>query len=563
MELKRFVEVIWTRMWLILLATVLVTGMTYLLSITTTPTYSATTTLSIDPGGDPRTDPYSTYRFGEAAAQTYVEQIRSPVISQQVMSRLGVSYDPEKVIRVEQVRDTQLIKITAVHENPGLAKEIADTTARVFIDQITSQQQARFQAGLSEIEAQIADIERQIEETQKAITSIGDPTDPQNLKMPEFARLELARYQTQLTSLETRYTILLKSAEDFRLAMARYVDTISIFAPAELPRTPVAPRTLLNTALGLISGLVLGVSTAFLLEYLDDSIRSPEELEQELGLSALGAIGRMEHVRQLTDRLVTHPGCHGGVIEAYRVLRTNLSFSDVDNPSGSLLVTSAGPGEGKTTTLANLGIVMAQAGKKVILVDADLRRPSLHKLFGLENRRGLTDLFLGVQVQGNGLLQPTDVPGLLVLPSGPLPRNPPDLLSSKKMGLIVEELRKQADMVLLDSPPVMGMADAALLAAQAENVLLVVDIDQTPRDTLRRAKEILEKADARVLGVVLNRLVPGRRGGPYYYYYYHRYYAGDESQDGREKRRGRGWARWRRKEHQPDQGGEENRHGVE
>jgi capsular exopolysaccharide synthesis family protein len=540
LELKRFVEVLWQRMWLIVLATVLVAGMTYGLSITTTPTYSATTTLLIDPGADPSTDPYSNQRFAQAAAVTYVEQLKSPVISNQVMERLGVRYDAGKVVTVSQVRDTQLIQIAAVHENPGLAQQIADTTAQVFIEQTAGEQQARFQAGLDDIETQIANLEGQIEDTQKAIASTSDPTDPENLRMPEFARLELTRLETDLTSLQTRYVILLRSAEDFRLAMARYADTLTIFAPAELPRVPVAPRTLLNTVLGLISGLVLGVSTAFLLEYLDDSIRSPEDLEEGLGLQALGVIGRMRDVQALSDALVTAPRRQAATLEAYHVLRTNLNFSDVDNPNGSILVTSAGPREGKSTTLVNLGIVMAQAGKQVILVDTDLRRPTLHKFFDLKNTQGLSDLLLEPGQADDSLLQATGVEGLRILTSGPLPKNPPDVLGSKKMSQIVDGLRQQADMVLLDSPPVIGMADASLLAAQAQNAVLVVDIEQTPRDVLKQAKDLLEKADARVLGVIVNRLVPGRRGGYYGYYsrYYYRDYGYGETEKGK-KRRGR------------------------
>ena len=540
MELKRFVEVLWQRIWLVVLATVLVAGMTYGLSITTIPTYSATTTLSINPGSDPSSDPYSSYRLSTEVAPTYVEQIKSPVISSQVMQRLGVRYDPEKVVTVSQVRDTQLIQVTAVHSNPGLAQAIADTTAQVFVEQNSSVQRARYQAGLADIEAQIAGIEGQIGDTQKAIASTGDPTDPDNLRMPEFARLELTRLETELTSLQTRYVILLRSAEDFRLAMARYTDTLSVFAPAELPLVPVAPRILLNTVLGLISGLVLGVSTAFLLEYLDDSIRSPEDLEKGLGLQALGVIGLMKDVHGLTDALVTAPQRRAATLEAYHVLRTNLGFSDVDNPNGSILVTSAGPREGKSTTLVNLGIVMAQAGRNVVLVDTDLRRPSLHKFFDLKNAQGLSDLLLQPGLPDDSLLQATGVEGLRILTSGPLPKNPPDVLGSKKMGQIVEALRQQADMVLLDSPPVIGMADASLLAAQAQNAVLVVDIEQTPRDVLRQAKELLEKADARVLGAIVNRLAPSRRGGYYYYYnrYYYRDYGYGDAEKGK-KRRGR------------------------
>ena len=193
------------------------------------------------------------------------------------------------------------------------------------------------------------------------------------------------------------------------------------------------------------------------------------------------------------------------VAEAYRALRTNIQFSSLDTDLRTLLVTSAGPSEGKSTTLANLAVVMAEAGKRVLAVDCDLRRSSLHTLFGLENARGFTSLFLD---EGAGPLpvQETSVPNLRVLTAGPPPPNPSTVLGSEVMGRVLDVLRAAADVVLFDAPPVLAVTDATLLATRVDGVLLVVDAGATRRDLARRARAQLEKVNARLLGVVLNNV---------------------------------------------------------
>lgn len=191
--------------------------------------------------------------------------------------------------------------------------------------------------------------------------------------------------------------------------------------------------------------------------------------------------------------------------EAYRQLRTNIQFSSLDRPCRTIMVTSTSPKEGKTTTLANLAITMAQTGTSVILVDCDLRRPSLHELFGLENSAGLTSLFIGNEPPAQHL-QDTGIPNLRVLCCGPLPPNPSELLGSARMGEVIDALKNEASYVLFDSPPVVAVTDAAVLAARMDGVLLVVQSGQTKRDAAKRATALLEKVNARVLGVVLNNV---------------------------------------------------------
>lgn len=189
--------------------------------------------------------------------------------------------------------------------------------------------------------------------------------------------------------------------------------------------------------------------------------------------------------------------------EAYRTLRTNIQFSSLDKPLRSLLATSTSPDEGKSTMVANLAITMAQAEQRVILVDCDLRRPSLHTLFGLSNEDGLTTVILA-QDQAPLPLQPTEVPGLSLLTSGPLPPRPADILGSRRMEAVIARLRAEADIVLFDTPPVVAVTDAAVLATRVDGVLLVFQAQRTTRERARQARQILEKVKANIVGVVLN-----------------------------------------------------------
>jgi capsular exopolysaccharide synthesis family protein len=521
MELREFMAVVLRRLWLIVLAIALVGGMTYVLSIRSTPIYSASATLQIAYGADPRTDPYTSLRSSELSAKTYVEMMKSPSLLEEVVGSLSLPFSAKQLqgaINVQQIRDTQLIQVSVEDADPGRAAAIANAVAGSLIERVQTSQRSRYEEAQREVDEQIAGLEQSIEDTQIAITSMGDPLDPQNANMPEFARMEQTRLQAELARDQTLYVILLNSAEDLRLAAARYEDNITVFSPASAPASPVKPRILLNSLLGLISGAVLGVSTAFLLEYLDDTIKDSEQVSLILDVPTLGNVTRIPGIKELRDGLIALKEPRSPLVEAYRALRTNVQFSLVSNPSASLLVTSAGPKEGKSTTLANLGVVLAQAGKRVILADTDLRRPTLHDFFETPREPGLTDLLLLEEPEVEKFLKPTRVEGLRLLPSGPLPPNPSELLSSPQAAQIIDDLKHQADVVLFDSPPVLAVTDATILATRVGGVLLVLDAGTTRSGSILQAKEALNQVGAKILGAVLNRLKDGSRG--YYYYYY-------------------------------------------
>lgn len=294
---------------------------------------------------------------------------------------------------------------------------------------------------------------------------------------------------------------------------------VSIIEAATPPSSPVSPNVILNTAVAAFVGLLLAGGIAFLFEYLDDTVKSTEDLESS-GLVCLGGVARFHRTRHPHDNLVAGSRSRHHLAEAYRILRTNVQFSTIDRPGQTLLVTSANPGEGKSTTAANLALVMAQAGKRVLLIDSDLRRPSIHRLFGLANDKGLTNLLLSPHPSPNGCAQVTRHDNLAVITSGPLPPNPSELLASKRFDALLDNIKTQADVIILDSPPMLAVTDASILAAKADGTVLVVDSSRTRAEALQRAKDALLRSKTQLLGAVLNKLKL-RGAGDYYYHYYY------------------------------------------
>jgi capsular exopolysaccharide synthesis family protein len=211
-------------------------------------------------------------------------------------------------------------------------------------------------------------------------------------------------------------------------------------------------------------------------------------------------------VNNQSNSLITVASPRSPISEAYRTLRTNLGFSSLDRPLKTMVVTSPGPEAGKSTTLANLAVTLAQAEKKVVLVDCDLRRPSQHQLFGLTNEVGLTTMVMDDEAMSDPPLRETAVPGLWLLPSGPLPPNPSELLGSRRMEEIIDVLSQRADIVLFDAPPIIAVTDAAVLSSKVDGVLLVINAGGTKRDHAQSAKALLEKVNAHLVGAVLNNV---------------------------------------------------------
>jgi capsular exopolysaccharide synthesis family protein len=305
---------------------------------------------------------------------------------------------------------------------------------------------------------------------------------------------------------------------------------VRIVERAEPPRVPTIPRRTRNYELALLLGLGLGIGLALLLEHLDNTFKSPEDVKQ-LGLPFLGMVpdvGKGAKANVARPSPLVHKNPESAVAEAYRVLRTNLIFSSVSEQGRAVLVTSASPTEGKTTTTANLAESLAQNGSKVLIVDADLRRPTMHQNFGLPKAPGLSDLIVG-KTQASQVIQATRTKGLQILTCGYIPPNPTELLGSASMREIISALREHFDWVLIDSPPVLAMADTLVLGPLVDGVILVIGAEVSTRPAVHRAIEQMAGAGVKFTGVVLNK-VDLERNAYYYGQYYGEYYRSHYSQ---------------------------------
>ncbi len=280
---------------------------------------------------------------------------------------------------------------------------------------------------------------------------------------------------------------------------------------------PVRPNKVLNITLGVIIGLVVGVGLAFFIEYLDTSVKTIDDVERALGSPVLGVIPQ-------NVGILVHEGAESPHAEAYRVLRTNLLFSRKDDKLNTVAVVSAGAGEGKSTTVFNLAAIFAQGGQRVLIVDSDLRRPTLHKMLKVTNNIGLTNYLLK-QNTLEQVIQTTNLPTLDFMASGKLPSSSLGILSSAQMRDLISELKQHYDYIFFDSPPVMGVSDASILASEVDMTLQVIQYRRYPQPMNIRAKQLIEKVGGNLVGIVLNNINMSQDESYYYYSgYYHDYY---------------------------------------
>jgi succinoglycan biosynthesis transport protein ExoP len=294
---------------------------------------------------------------------------------------------------------------------------------------------------------------------------------------------------------------------------ARHVSA-HVIEPAVIPSQPVRPKKALNFLFAIIMGGVIGILMALLQEYLDDRLNSTEDAERLLGLPSLGRVPQLSRDDAL---LLSNMGGPHPELEAYKTLRTNIHFAAIDTPFRSLQVTSSSPGEGKTTTATNLAYAMAADGKRVVLIDTDLRRPSVHKHLDLSQTPGVTEILVGDATLQEALQVSPNFPNLSVLAAGTIPPNPSELLNSQKFRSMVEQLSSRCDIIIFDSAPVLAVADAQIVASQADGVVLVVANGETRKTAAKQAQTLLRRARANVIGVAFNKM--NVKDTPAYYQY--------------------------------------------
>ncbi len=543
MELRSYINLVRKWLWLIVLCSLVAGAITFFVTRRQTPIYQATATVFINQARSTtgRAD-YTDIITSERVARTYAAMLQDwPTLNEAAIALgypagIAAMQAAHNVsVSVTPVRDTQLIQVTVQSSDPELAARVANILPEVFMQMNLERQQERFANTRRDLQADLTAAEGELETTEQMLNELADTPENRN-ERDRLTRLT-ARHQTT-------YNNLSKSLEDLRLAEAQTTDNITLTTPAQTPTGPIRPRVLFNTLLALAVGALIGLGIAFLMEYLDDTVKTPDQVRDLTGLATLGNVIFLEGATS-DQRMVAQMAPKSLGAEAYRVLRTNLQFSALDKPLATLICTSAAPGEGKSTTISNLATVMAQSDKRVVLVDADLRRPSLHKLLKLPNNVGLSTALLDKGRDPGVYLQATDVPNLRVMTTGPIPPNPAEMLNSARMHEMIEVLKGEADVVLFDTPPVLAVADTSILASQVDGALLVVWAGKTRGELLAQAVERLQSVGVQPLGVVLNKLAQ-RKGGYYYSNYY--YYA---SREGAEESGKGGSMRRRRSSRQP------------
>lgn len=522
-ELRQYIALLRRWLWLLVLATVLAGGAAYLVSRQMTPVYEASTTVLIrEASNSVNASDYQSIITSERLASTYAEMMKNTPILEAVREQVDPSMSVRRLrqsISVRPIRDTQLIEIDVEDTNPQRTANVANILVDVFSERNQEIQSARFASSKESLKSQLDGMERQIQDTRGALNELDGESES-----PERNRLE-----TTLRQYEQTYASLLQSFEQVRVAEAQSTSGIVQVEPATVPLNPVRPRTLTNVLLASIVGLMLAVGGVFLYEYLDDTLKDPAFVTEALSLPILGLIATHETEGD-APIAVTQP--RSPVTEAFRSLRTNIQYAGVDRRIRTLLVTSAEPGVGKSTVLSNFAVVLAQSGQNIVMIEADLRRPALHKRMNVPNRTGLSDLFVHEDMTLDYVIQQSQYASLSIITSGEKPPNPSELLGSAKMDQIVAQLQERFDRIVIDAPPLMAVTDAAVLAPHVDGVLLIAQPGQTKVPALQQTVKQLRHVGANVIGVVLNNVkLSDARYGYYYdgYYYAYEDTYGDDS----------------------------------
>ncbi len=529
------VEQFWSiliKQWKLIVICFLVMGMgTYIGSKLTTPLYQSTSIVQIDIRSGNNQADINSLLASDQLVQTEAQLAVSDPVLQEVASHYKglTALQLSKVVTATETPNTQLFHIDVLDSSPTRAAALANDVASTLINQ-------QLQVDRQEKLQSQQQIQQSIYQTQQQITTTTSQIAA--LKTKDGNSSQISDLEAQLNTLqqhESQWQSLLAQLE---LAQAQSGDFLRIAQYAEPAISPARPSVTLNTGIGLLAGLFLGLLLALLIERLDTRVRTAEDINQIWDLPVLTTVWRVGSSEKEKGTLINPQG-HSLNVESFHILRTNIGFSVLDKPLRTLMITSSTPHEGKSITAANLAIFMAKTGKNTLLIDADLRRPTLLEKFQLGgDTMGLSNAVLACaqadtsasfkqQIPPNSstfFLEPymhsIGIPNLRVIPSGPLPPNPPELLDSKAMEQFFEAIAYSgADIAIFDTPPLLGLSDASILASKVDGTIVVVDITHANRKNLQRLKALLTQANAHVLGCVVNKQRPSRKDTAYSYYY--------------------------------------------
>jgi polysaccharide biosynthesis transport protein len=527
MELNKYIFPLRKWWWLVVASTLVATIFSSLSVLRQPAIYQAHTTLMI---GTTITDPNPSSNellLGQQLAAAYADLANREILRNATKNALGLNGLPEYIARA--LPNTQLIEITVNDVDPERAQTVANELASqlILLSPVSGQSEERgrkefIHERLNNLEAQIQATEEEIEKLQEELANT-------------FSAQEISDRQDQISSLESKlntmennYGLLLSNTQQGA------INTLTIIASAELPSNPIGSMKGLTILLAAVVGFLLAACEAYLLEYLDDTLKSPDSVMRLFSAPILGRI--FEQADGMNEnRLYDADNSNHPLTEPFRALRTEIDLADMGQRLKTILISSPDSGDGKTSVAVNLALSIAQRGKKVFLLDADLRKPKIHKIFNLANDEGLADVVFARAIF-DWRIGIKEVRQIFVLTAGNTPPDPAELLSSEKMELFLSELEEVADVIIVDGPPLF-VPDAMILASQVDGVLLVVRPSHTRQSLAKASMEHIKLVGAKVVGVVLNRIP--LRGADYYagksslFTYYSGNY-GDE-REGKEK----------------------------
>jgi polysaccharide biosynthesis transport protein len=512
-DLRSYLSIVRRRKWALLLVVLLTVGAAAFFSYRQLPMYRSTATVLVKPLNPNQILQGYNYNFA-VSMQTEQALATSPAVAElasEYAREAGSSAPNDGEVSTRVPTDTTFLEVAYTSTDPAAAQVWAQAYADGYMEYRREQALQLYNAAQEGFRRKLDDVRRQIDDL-KAQRPGADPAT-------------LTQLNGEIRTLESSLTDLTRQSSTFPFPVA---DTAAqMISPAGLPETPFEPNWTRNLIMALFAGLALGFAVAFVRERLDDRLAGREDLEEAAGAPVLAIV---PHVggwnKKSSTRLVARDAPKTAPAEAYRTLRTNVSFMAKTNDLKLIALTSPGMGDGKTTTTANLAVALAHTGKRVIAVSCDLRKPRLHRFFDLSNDNGVTSILRDGLSLPQAAQSVRGINTLRVIASGPVPHDPSELLGSEEMEQLLEDLRRYADFVLVDTAPVLVVSDALSVAPKTDGVLLMVDAASTMRGAVRATREQLELVGSNIVGAVFNNFDPSKAkmsSGSYRYHYYDGY----------------------------------------
>jgi polysaccharide biosynthesis transport protein len=510
-DLRQYLSILWKGKWIIILCTVLALAVGLVLVFTLQPVYQATAKVLIVEKNissevfDQYIPEYSGSR--EINFQTQMEIISSRQFREEVIKRLSLDMKPgqlEDKINISRVTGANVVDISVQDSDPQLAADISNMLSAIYIEWVSENYQQDIRELLEEIDSKAADAKQELDKVSAQISGLeGSGKD-----IPESLRKELEMNSSMYVMLSEKY-------ENLRINEAVGDSFARVIESAVVPQDPVKPNKKLYLAASLLIGLLLGSGIILLREFMDNTIKTSSDAKRYYGLSVVSQIAYEKSYDTRKRELIILKDPASQTSESIRELRTNLKYFDIEGNKKIIGVSSAQLEEGKSFISANLAVTLAHSGIKTILVNADLRKPMIHKYFNISNTSGITSILTGYSKLADEI-KSTEVKNLHFLASGPIPPNPAELLETDLLGKILESLAEKYEYVIVDTPPIVPVTDLIVLAGKIDSIMIVARVGKVTKATAVQAMEKTRVIKDKLMGIVLNGVV---RKGSYYYYY--------------------------------------------